>query len=305
MSTQRTPPKSSERLVTVTSPVTPISSYGSDSQLNLETTLTELTTRRMKRKHSNVSSPENSSLLKQMRDMFTAFEEQQNLRFEKLLESVNTIKDQNMEFQKCIDFMSSKYDGIIDKIVDLEKQNKSHELKIIALESKIEQFERSSRAAAIEIRNVPIQPLENKSTLRSIVLKLGETVEQRMAASNIQDVYRLKTKSEDRSHIVVNFTSTEFKESFITQCRNYNKIRKENKLSTTSLLLPGPSKPIYIDECLTRLGRRLAYLARQLVKEQNFHSTWTSYGKVFIRKSPDSKAFRIDSEQDLQSLISN
>lgn len=300
MSTQRTPPKPSTRLSIPTSPVT---SYGSDSQLNLESTFTEHVNRRLKRKLSGAHSPEKLTLINEMKEMFTAFEAQQNSRFEKLLETVNTIKDQNTEFQKCIEFLSSKYDDVMDRLTTVVNQNRNYEHKIAALESKIEQIERNSRATAVEIRNIPIQPLENKTTLRSIVKRVGESIEQPLPDSVIYDVYRIKAKSETKNHIVVNFTTIASKDSFIQQCRNYNKKKTDKKLNTSILQLPGPPKPVFIDESLTSLGRRLAYLARQSVKEHKLYSTWTSYGKIFIRQTAESKPLRIDSEKDLQTLF--
>lgn len=92
------------------------------------------------------------------------------------------------------------------------------------------------------------------------------------------------------------------KDGFIRQCRSFNKTHKDNKLNTTHLKLPGTSKPIFIDESLTSTGRRLAFLARQCVKDNNYHSTCISYGKIYIKKSQDSSVLRINCEQDLQKI---
>lgn len=304
MATQRSPIQPINRTNLVNTPVT---SFGSDPHIygsahNESIGDTEFVNRRVKRKHKSQDSPDSSSIIGQMKEMFSTYEAQQNTKYEKLIEPILAIKDQNVEIQKSIDFLSSKYDEVMDKMLTLEQKNKAYEQRIESLENKIEQLERNARTSSIEIRNIPKQASENKSLLKTIVKKVSEVIEQPLSGSDIHDIFRLRTKNESNNHIVVNFTTTSCKDGFINQCRSYNKSHKEDKLNTTHLGLPGSSKPVYIDESLTSLGRRLAFLARQFVKENNYHSTWTSYGKVFLRKSQDSPALRIDCELDISKL---
>lgn len=298
---RRTPPpesKTHSNLLT-----TPLTSTASDPELHVISDDQDLATRRIKRKLSHNISVDSSSVLCQMKDMFKEFESQQNTKFEKLIESVLIIKDQNTEIQKSMDFLSSKYDEVLEKVHGLEQKNKSYELKIESLESKIEQLERNSRSAMIELRNVPKQDSENKLLLSNIVKKVGEVIQQPISTSDIQDVFRLKTSKETNNHIVVNFSTIEQKNGFIKQCRSFNKANRDSKLSTSHLNLSGPNKPIYVDESLTPLARRLSFLARQSVKDHGYHSTWSSYGKIFIRLTQNSPPVRIDSEDDIEKLM--
>lgn len=301
MSTRRTPPKTTN---VPTLAKTPVLSYGSDSQLYVSppTGQSDFITRRMKRKHHVHGTSEYTVSTDELKDIFSSFEAQQNSKFEKLMESIHLIKDQNTEIQKSMDFLSSKYDEVLQKMVNLEQKNKSYELKIEALESKIEQLERNSRSSTIEIRNIPSQDSENKNTLRNLVQKVSEVIDQPLSNLDVQDAYRLKTKKVSGNHIVVKFTTTSCKDGFLKQCRNFNKMHKDNKLNTSHLQLPGPTKPVFVDESLTSLGRRLAYLARLFVMEHKYHSTWTSYGKIFIKKTHDSPALRVDCELDLEKI---
>ncbi|KAG7312863.1 hypothetical protein JYU34_001244 [Plutella xylostella] len=305
MSIHRTPPP--ETLKRQNLDNTPLTSFASDPQLYKSTHCQEIgdsldfISRRTKRKFEHEAKSSEKTVLQQMKSLFDTFEAQQNLKLEKIIQSTQTIKDQNTEIQTSIEFLSSKYDDAMERILTLEQKNKAYETKIGNLESKIEQLERNSRSSMIEIRNIPKQTPENKTALRTLVKKVGEIIEQPVSDSDIQDVYRIKSKKESSNHIVVNFTTTTCKDGFIGNCRSFNKANKEKKLSTSHLKLSGPSKPIFIDESLTSYGRRLAFLARQLAHE-NHYSTWTSYGKVYIRKTTDSPAVRIDSEQDLNQI---
>lgn len=307
MSLKRTPPMINRPNLLKT----PVTSFGSDPQLNVssqdpmpvdhtEHNITRRLKRRLLDEHDKPS--ENISIAEQMKDMFASFETKQTSKLEKLIESILVIQNQNIEIQKSVEFLSARYDDVLEKMAQLELQNKSYEVKIDSLESKIEQLERNSRSSSVEIRNIPKQTSENKTILSSLVKKVGEVIEHPISDIDIQDVYRLKTKNETGNHIVVKFATTISKDGFIKQCRTFNKTAKNNKLNTSHLKLPGSPKPIFIDESLTSLGRRLAYMARQCVKENHYHSTWTSYGKIFIKKSQDSLALRIDCEQDLRNI---
>ncbi|CAH2088794.1 unnamed protein product [Euphydryas editha] len=236
-----------------------------------------------------------------MQDMFKSFEYQQNLRFEKLIESMCTIKEQNSEIQKSIDFLSAKYDDVLEKINTIEQKSKFYELKIESLENKIEQLERNSHASAVELKNIPKMDNENKSLLRSIVKKVGEIIQQPVIHSDIKKIIHMKTRNEMNNHIVVNFNTTTLKDDFIKECRVFNKKNSDNKLNTSHLQIP--TKPIFVDESLTSVGRKLSVLARQLVKDHKYHSTRTSYGRIYLRKNHDSPVTRIDTEKDIQKLL--
>ncbi|KAJ2938181.1 hypothetical protein O0L34_g18521 [Tuta absoluta] len=299
------PPSSSLRQENLTSTmVSPLTSHGSDPQINLsaldkQSRLADFITHRIKRKFGD----EDGSVIDQMKEMFASMEAKQNAKFERLLQTNLEIKEQNYEIRKSLEFLSAKYDTLLEEMDDLKVHNNAHDTKIRELENKIEQLERSARNSSIEIRNLPKQPAENQPLLRTLVKKVGNTIQQEISDSDIQDVYRLKTKKESNNHIVVNFTTTSMKDGFIKQCRAFNKENKNNKLHSGHLELPGSPKPIFIDESLTINARRLSYMSRQIIKNYHYHSTWTSYGKVYIRKSQDSPAIRIDSEEDLTKLI--
>jgi hypothetical protein len=305
MSTRRTPPKAKASTLL---PINNQTIYGSDPQLSksqLEAEdIPDFVARRTKRKLVDGKETEADSSLQQIKEILSSQESNNNAKFEKLFTFMMDIKDQNADIQKSLDFFSSKYDDIQENMLKLEQKNKVYELKISELENKVEQLERNSRASAIEIRNIPKQPSENKASLRNMVKQIANVIDQPVLDYDIQDIYRLRTKKESSNHIVVSFTTTTTKDGFIKQCRNFNKANIDSKLNTTHLKeLPGPPRPIFIDESLTSLGRKLSFLARQYVKDNHYHSTWNSYGKIFIRKTQESPAIRIDSEEDLKKLV--
>ena len=48
-------------------------------------------------------------------------------------------------------------------------------------------------------------------------------------------------------------------------------------------------KPIWLTEYLTVTKAKFAYLARQAVKKPDAHSTWTTDGRIIVKKSAEGK----------------
>lgn len=302
MSMQRTPPTSSSSTTNLIT--TEIIAGGSDTQLNViaKQNLRETNTSRRAKRKLDVDYEEIiSALMPQMTALFQNFEKQQSAKLETL---ITTITTQNTEIQNSIEFLSQKYDDCLQKMDRLEKENLSYKKKIETLESKIELMENNSRFSMIEIKNIPKQETENKETLTNIVKQIGTHLEQPILTSDIRDLYRLKTKKETSNHIIVDFTTTILKSSFIKKCRTYNLVNKNNKLNTKDIGLTCEQRPIYIDEALTKQTSKLFFLAREFVKEYKNFTCWTAYGKVYMKEKnkDNTPVIRIDNEEDLKKI---
>lgn len=82
------------------------------------------------------------------------------------------IKKQNSELQISLQFMSDKYDTILQTLANLEEEKVKDKKMISKLEERIELLERKSRSTVIEIRNVPVELCgEKKLKLRSTFVK--------------------------------------------------------------------------------------------------------------------------------------
>lgn len=299
-STQRTPTKSVSRSNLVT---TELICGGSESEI--DKILTKKVSRRTKRKvDQGTDSDEHveTTVVMQMREMFEEFERKQASKLESVVEAINTIKNQNIEILESIDFLSQKYDHCIERLDVLEQENQAYKRRIEHLESRIEQTEQNSRTSMVEIRNIPKQTNETKEILCGIVKTFGEVVEQPITDADISDVYRLKTKNESKNHILVQFTTTIMKNAVLRKCRTYNKNNKSNKLNTSHLKLPGNPEPVFVDESLTLNTKRLHYLTRVFVKDNQYHSCWTSYGNVYLKQFEYSTPIRITTDNDLRLL---
>lgn len=300
---QRTPPQTAES-VSERSPT----HYGSDSDLNLSSTGTIKhesilnITKRAKRRLTDTPGC-SDELLSEFRQMFDKFHSYQETKFETLNSSINTLIEQNNDIQKTVDCMSTQYNDLVSKLETVERDNNNLKSYIKNLETKIDILEKDSKSTTIELRNVPKQSQEDKSSLCSTIKNLGTAIGSKSPIEEleIRDIYRTRTEA-----IVVDFTTTARKEDLVQRYRKYNKERRQSNqppLNTAALKIPGPNKTLFLSEALTTKARRVYYLTRELVKNRKIVATWTSYGKVFIRKEEGLPPLRVNDESELPNII--
>lgn len=248
---------------------------------------------------------DNLLLLSEITKLFTDFESKQSRKFDCLKSTMDEISEQNSKIQSSVEFVTGKYDELLERLDSTERENSTLKKKISSLESKMDYLERSSRSAMLEINNLPTTVSECKESLLKNLCKIGSVINAPIKPSEVNNIYRLKAKKDSHTigTVVVEFKSTTSKENVLKATRIYNKQGGDNKLSTASIELPGPPKPIYIAESLTSHSKHLYFLGRKLLKEGKCDSCWTSHGKIYIKKSAGSIPFCVYSESDLHKLV--
>lgn len=283
--------------------------YSSDSALNV-THQTESgdhdynVTKRQKRTFDDLGDETNSTL-KVIKGLFAEFKEQQDLKFDSLTATLNTIITQNKDIQNTVELLNTRHDELLLKYNNLEQENIEIKQRMTSLETKLEHLEKNACSSTLEVRNLPKQVNENKKTLFGIMQSLGTTIglDTPLQSCDVKNIYRSKSNS-----IVAEFSATLRKEEIITKYRTYNKkqrLEKKPLLNTSNIstLDLGNPLPIFISEFLTSKVRRIFYFAREQVKNKTLIAAWTSFGRVYVRKEDGSPSVRIEDESDLDKLI--
>lgn len=79
--------------------------------------------------------------------------------------------------------------------------------------------------------------------------------------------------------------------------------RVRRDLNTDDMQLPGPVRPLYLNERLTKHNRLLFQRARDLGREMKYKFVWTRDGKVFVRQEPGMARHRLRLETDLLGVF--
>lgn len=250
-----------------------------------------------------------SSFKEEIKIILDEWKVAQNSLLNKLITEVAEIKEQNSKIKKTNDeieknllFINKQYEDLAKKVECLDSERKQHLIQIATLESKIEDMERSSKSSTIELRNVPIPTeTETKADLCSIVQNTCKLLNVNVQQASIRDVFRLNGKSR-KGTIVAEFTSVLLKNDVMHGIKSYRKQHPELHLNSADIGLKGQVTPIYVSEALTNKGRRLFFLARDLEKTKEYKFCWTSYGKVYLRKSVDAPHIQVKDETQLTVL---
>ncbi|XP_013197509.1 uncharacterized protein LOC106140460 [Amyelois transitella] len=219
--------------------------------------------------------------------------------FDDMRQSIKTIQDK-------VSYVSTQNE-IMQQILDImEIERKKDQEYIHFLDNQLEDTQRSSRKASIEIRNVSPKQNETKEDLISMITTLSETVgcPTVICKRDVRDIYRVK-KNKDRENktVVLELTSALVKTDLLKACKTYNYKNKTSKLSIKHLgFKTDGDSPIFLSEQLISKATRLYFLGRDLTRRNLFKYCWTTYGKVYLRKDDTSPIITITNESQIQTL---
>lgn len=263
---------------------------------------------RPKRKHDSLIDENLESFQSDIKSMLHQWKEEQDTKLSQIHKDLDIIKNQmveirntNKDIEKSLEFVTSQYESLNLKVNSLEKEGKNYCTKIDLLENKIEEMTRQSFQTKIEIKNVPLESPESQQDLLGKVLTISSLLKID-TSSQIRNVQRLPSKSQNNKPIIVEFTNPISRNNFLHSVKKFNSQFKDKKLSTSHLGLSGPHKPIYITELLTPKTKRLFYLTRELNKNKVFKFCWTVNGRIYLRKEEGTQQIHVRSEEQLQEI---
>ncbi|XP_046685349.1 uncharacterized protein LOC124371080, partial [Homalodisca vitripennis] len=136
---------------------------------------------------------------------------------------------------------------------------------------------------------------EKNEDVVSIVKEVGKVLDFNISNTMIDACHRLGKRSEPNSPppgIVLKFISRLDKEELL------RKRRVKSKFSTRHMNLE-MDKPVYINESLTPMKRKLMAEARKFKRENNYQFVWVRDGRIFLRKEEASKVIHVTCQADL------
>lgn len=214
------------------------------------------------------------------------------------------IKKINVNIENCMALLTAQNEELRKKIEKIENQAKRDKEYITILEDKVEDLQRGSRKANLEIKNVPKVTKESKEDLVKMVTKLSENLGCSIDHTDIKDIYRVQNKRDTKnSPIVVELASTMQKAEFLKMAKNFNIKHKEKLCAKHIGFTTNEYTPIYVSEQLTAKGARLFFLARDLAKSKSYKFCWSAYGRIYVRKNENTPIIHVTGENQICSLL--
>ncbi|CAH2217102.1 jg3102 [Pararge aegeria aegeria] len=254
----------------------------------------------IRRKRSgDTISVEIKSFMSEMRNLFTEFKTEQDVKFNKMYNKMEEVLKQNSEMRTSIDFLSNTCDSLNTRIDDLQSERKNYLHQLQLMEEKLETLERKSKSTCIEIRNIPQSNTETKDSLINTAINISKKINVSLQPHDINDIFRINSREQTRKTIIVDLASVILKEKIVKMYRIYN---KKQRLDTEFLKIENTPTPIFISENLTFKVKKVFFLAREFAKTKDYRYCWVSNGKVFLRRREGEKYLRIRDETELLKL---
>lgn len=219
----------------------------------------------------------------------------------KRLDALAGVPGQISELTKSIQLMSDKYDEILSKQVQqdreigslrkrvetLEKKPCSDNSQVKELESALNNLEVHSRKHNIEVHGVQRTPNENLLAKLNDIAKSVNLPE--LSVNDVDAVHRLPAKPGKEPGIIVRFVRQSIRDTWLDS----RKVLKNLKSTVT------------IVENMTKQHRDLLRYARTWAAENDYRFVWHSNGRILVSKAEGARAIVIQSESELLELASS
>ena len=222
------------------------------------------------------------------------------------------------EMQKSIQFMSDKFDNVVEELNYLKEENKKSKAEIQLLQKanrnlqeqltnigktyskdnlKLDDLEQYGRRQNLEFHGIPYKPNENTDYL---IQQMAKKLNVKLDEKDISISHRLPTRHEQQEGeklksppIIVKFCCQ--------KKRNEIYDKRKNVLQIKDFGIPEMTE-LFINENLTAYRKSLLFEARKLKKLHDYNYIWTKMGEVLIRKNSNSKVLKITTNEDLKLI---
>lgn len=177
------------------------------------------------------------------------------------------------------------------EISELTTANKELMRENHRLTQRIDELEQYQRSNKMEIKGVP-----DESDVVATVIKIGQVLDEPVAATDIDICHRVPTSKQGEKNIVLRFVHRTKRNALLAKS-------KRQRLNTTVLGLSDSATPVYVNEHLTREGKQLLGAAIARKKEARWKFVWTAGGKIFARKDETTEVERIATREDLSKIV--
>ena len=198
------------------------------------------------------------------------------------------------ELKKSIEFESGKREDLEKRCKKLEddlnstrKVLEDSEKKRALEDGKLEDLEQYTRKYNLEVSGLSC---ERDSTDRELIILMAKTLDVELDDKDMDIVHRLNVKN-GTPPIIIRFSTYQAKQ------RLYKARKLARNIDWSSIF--GYHTSVYINENLTKKRRNLFMVTRRSVKLNTWFGCWTIDGKIFLKKTQESKPYIIRSVEDI------
>lgn len=223
---------------------------------------------------------------KEMAKLLEEFKRELRLELRTLKESVKYCSDTCdgvNEIQKDMKELKLDIKRLIEKNHELEKENQY-------LRERLDELEQRQRLNNLEIKGLPADCDELE-----IVKEIGKKLGEQIVDADIDICHKVDIPHSKDKNIIVRFTRRSKRNLVLAKARKM-------RLTTDALGFEGASKPVFLNEHLTRKNKQLLGAAVAKKKSVAWKYVWTSNGKVLARRGESTPILRITTMADIECM---
>lgn len=232
-----------------------------------------------------------TAALTQMQGVFTAMKNDMSA----FTESLNSTSMDIAQFRQDMTEIKTQ----LKDLNRYKEEVKTLRAEVAELRQELSAKEQRGLRKDIEITGVTEHKGENLMQIVNVIsTKLGVELDQR----DVDDVRRVGMYGGGQGGaprprpVVLTFTRRAPRDDMIRAAR------ARRGLTTESLDIAGPSRRVFINEHLTKENRVLFSKARGLGAKLGFKHTWTTNGRILMRRTDTSSILHVESESVLNKL---
>lgn len=212
---------------------------------------------------------------------------------------LDKITSQLQDLAKSQEFLSSKYDELIDTVKEFSRSNKK-------IKQEIETVKKRNIDMNLELSQLKakVNAMEQHALNNNVVIRgIGKGNDPAQMVQKIADAIGVKIVGNVQSHevLIANNQVIIAKFADLTSKIDFIKTAKKKKINTRTMGFDDESNPIYVDEQLTKDTYKLFARAKQL-KKIGIKYIWVANGQILIRETDEAKVTKILSECQVTEL---
>ena len=181
--------------------------------------------------------------------------------------------------QNIKSIFANSISDIEERIDNIDFQNEARDDEIQMLKKRVDSLDQSDRNRNLILTGMKIDPPTADNT-----------------AKKLKHLLRVEVDRSDINYIAVLAEDPQPK----IKIALYNKQMKDTIFAAKKKL---KGKKIYLSDDLTVENAKIYYHSRQAVKKGTADATWTSDGRIIVKKTPESKPFRVTDITQLHRLL--
>lgn len=210
------------------------------------------------------------------------------------LDGLMPLKETVLNIERAVQMMSEKYDELLNRLENQERQTKEIHKKVDAIEVQCKMNADEKKALQVELNDLEwrnrklnlefhgIQVTESENLLQKVnnladVMNVPKLSEMEVAA-----IHRLPAKPGKIPGIIVRYVRQAVRDQWL---------EKRHKLKEEGCR-------VIVLENLTSCNRQLLKAAKEWAKENGFQYAWHRNGRVFVRKTNGERAIVVRNTND-------